>query len=165
MFVSHNMAAVQSLCDQVLWVDAGTTRELGDAETVSRHYLEAGVKDQGEQVWREEEDRPGNEQVRLRRICIRAANDYPSKEMSIRTPLVFEIELENFAAQSQLLVNLCLLNARYEAVFVSKSCSDPEWGQRWIAGYSKRPDPTVPPLINTHDGRLDVPFDLEGQPI
>lgn len=41
---------------------------------------------------------------------------------------------------------------------------DPEWAQRWIAGYDKRPNPTVPPLINTHDGLLDVPFDMEGQP-
>lgn len=42
--------------------------------------------------------------------------------------------------------------------------ADPEWVQRWIAGYSKRPDPNAPPLINTNDGRLDVPFDLQGQP-
>jgi predicted metal-dependent hydrolase len=42
---------------------------------------------------------------------------------------------------------------------------DPEWVQRWIAGYDKRPDPDVPPLINTSDGRLDVPFDVQGQPV
>lgn len=130
LFVSHNMAAIQSLCDRVLWIDAGAARELGDAESVSRHYLEAGVKDQNEQVWQAEEDRPGNEKVRLRRISVRPAADQPFAEMSIRTPLVFEVELENFAANSQLLVNLCLLNARYEAVFVSKSCSDPQWRQR-----------------------------------
>jgi predicted metal-dependent hydrolase len=41
---------------------------------------------------------------------------------------------------------------------------DPEWVQRWIAGYDKRPNPELPPLINTNDGRLDVPFDLEGNP-
>lgn len=41
---------------------------------------------------------------------------------------------------------------------------DPEWVQRWIAGYDKRPDPNVAPLINTSDGRLEVPFDTQGQP-
>ena len=41
---------------------------------------------------------------------------------------------------------------------------DPEWVERWIAGYDKRPNPDVPPLINTYDGRLDVPFDVHGNP-
>ncbi len=35
---------------------------------------------------------------------------------------------------------------------------DPDWVTEWIAGYDNRPDPDSPPLINTHDGRLDVPF-------
>ncbi len=42
---------------------------------------------------------------------------------------------------------------------------DPEWVMRWIAGYDKRPDPNEPPLINTDDGRLEVPFDVDGQPV
>ena len=42
---------------------------------------------------------------------------------------------------------------------------DPEWARRWIEGYDKRPDPTLPPLINTFDGLLDVPFDEDGQPV
>lgn len=43
-----------------------------------------------------------------------------------------------------------------------RKVADPEWVQRWIEGYDKRPDPDVPPLLNTFDGRLDVPFDLHG---
>ncbi len=41
---------------------------------------------------------------------------------------------------------------------------DPEWVTQWIAGYGKRSDVDVAPLINTFDGRLDVPFDLDGNP-
>lgn len=41
---------------------------------------------------------------------------------------------------------------------------DPEWVTRWIAGYDKRPDPDSPPLIDTSDGRLDVPFEVGGHP-
>ena len=36
---------------------------------------------------------------------------------------------------------------------------DPAWVRKWIAGYDSRPDPDTPPLIDTHDGVLDVPFD------
>lgn len=39
---------------------------------------------------------------------------------------------------------------------------DPEWVTRWIAGYAARPDPDTPPLIDTNDGRLDVPFASPG---
>lgn len=39
---------------------------------------------------------------------------------------------------------------------------DPEWVTRWIAGYTARPDTDTPPLIDTHDGRLDVPFASTG---
>jgi hypothetical protein len=39
---------------------------------------------------------------------------------------------------------------------------DPEWVTRWIAGYAGRRDADSPPLIDTHDGRLDVPFTPAG---
>ena len=39
---------------------------------------------------------------------------------------------------------------------------DPEWVTRWIAGYDTRPDPDEPPLVDTRDGRLDVPFPTPG---
>lgn len=35
---------------------------------------------------------------------------------------------------------------------------DPEWVTEWIASYDNRQGPDSPPLIDTNDGRLDVPF-------
>ncbi len=38
VFVSHNMAAVRSLCERCVWLDGGRVRVLDDAETVVERY-------------------------------------------------------------------------------------------------------------------------------
>jgi lipopolysaccharide transport system ATP-binding protein len=43
VFVSHNMAAVQSLCSRVIWLDRGFMRMHGDSQQVVREYLENTV--------------------------------------------------------------------------------------------------------------------------
>ncbi|MEM7272073.1 MAG: metal-dependent hydrolase [Actinomycetota bacterium] len=39
---------------------------------------------------------------------------------------------------------------------------DPEWVERWIEGFATWDDADGPPLIDTNDGRLDVPFATSG---
>lgn len=41
LFVSHDTAAVINLCDRVLWLDQGQSREAGPAKAVCEHYLAA----------------------------------------------------------------------------------------------------------------------------
>lgn len=39
LFVSHDMSSITSLCSEVVWLDHGKIREIGDPRTVSEHYL------------------------------------------------------------------------------------------------------------------------------
>jgi lipopolysaccharide transport system ATP-binding protein len=39
LFVSHNMAAIESLCHRVIWIDQGNIHRDGDRRTVIREYL------------------------------------------------------------------------------------------------------------------------------
>lgn len=39
LFVSHNMAAVESLCNRCIWIDAGRVRADGEARAVVREYM------------------------------------------------------------------------------------------------------------------------------
>ena len=39
LFVSHNMSAVRDLCSEVIWLDRGKVRTIGDAETITANYL------------------------------------------------------------------------------------------------------------------------------
>jgi ABC-type polysaccharide/polyol phosphate transport system ATPase subunit len=42
VFVSHNLEAVQRLCDRCIWIDGGQVRQDGDPDSVVRAYLEHG---------------------------------------------------------------------------------------------------------------------------
>jgi lipopolysaccharide transport system ATP-binding protein len=45
LFVSHNMAAVRSLCSSCLWIDCGLIREAGLTSEILDHYLRSSTKD------------------------------------------------------------------------------------------------------------------------
>ena len=40
LFVSHDIAAVRTLCDRALWLDKGTVRGLGDVFPITAQYTE-----------------------------------------------------------------------------------------------------------------------------
>lgn len=39
LFVSHDIASVTSLCSEVIWLEHGSIREIGNPKTVTEHYL------------------------------------------------------------------------------------------------------------------------------
>lgn len=43
LFVSHNMAAVESLCTRVMWLEKGEIKRIGKPDEVVREYLTAGL--------------------------------------------------------------------------------------------------------------------------
>ncbi len=51
LFVSHDLSAVQRLCDTVLWMDQGEVREFGEAATVLARY-EADARTREDQATR-----------------------------------------------------------------------------------------------------------------
>jgi lipopolysaccharide transport system ATP-binding protein len=43
LFVSHNMAAVESLCTRVMWLEKGEIKRIGKPDDIVREYLTAGM--------------------------------------------------------------------------------------------------------------------------
>ncbi|TQI79826.1 lipopolysaccharide transport system ATP-binding protein [Serratia fonticola] len=43
LFVSHNLADVEKICDKVIWIENHRMKEMGDAHQVISHYKEAMV--------------------------------------------------------------------------------------------------------------------------
>src|SRR6185369_16443293 len=71
LFVSHNMAAIRSLCPQVIWLDKGQIVAAGETEPIVRNYLEHATVPVPEQIWENPQTAPGNEAVRIRSARIR----------------------------------------------------------------------------------------------
>ncbi|ACB76051.1 polysaccharide ABC transporter ATP-binding protein [Opitutus terrae] len=65
LFVSHNMAAVQSLCQRAIWLSAGRIAQTGPVSSVVSQYVQSGVIATAERHW-EAEAAPGDDRVRLR---------------------------------------------------------------------------------------------------
>ncbi|MCE9610754.1 MAG: ABC transporter ATP-binding protein [Chthoniobacter sp.] len=70
-FVSHNMGAVRSLCDEAIHIDGGRLIGRGQPDEIIRDYLAktvpSGDSGSGEVVWRGN-DAPGNDEVTLERV-------------------------------------------------------------------------------------------------
>jgi lipopolysaccharide transport system ATP-binding protein len=45
LFVSHDMSAINNICDRAIWFDRGTVRRSGDAEQVTHAYMQQCLQD------------------------------------------------------------------------------------------------------------------------
>jgi lipopolysaccharide transport system ATP-binding protein len=84
LFVSHNLEAVQRLCDRCIWLDGGQLRQEGDPDTVVRAYLEHGeVLDSS---YRGERRSGPSEPVVLREAAVFNGHDEPSDAICFGEP-------------------------------------------------------------------------------
>jgi len=109
LFVSHNIAAIQNLCQRVVWLQHGRLVAEGPTEEVVRRYLSISSQTASERVWDEPGAGPGNEKIGLRRISIRPAQG-DSSLVSMSTPLRVEVEFENLVPGARLHVCLRVSN-------------------------------------------------------
>lgn len=101
LFVSHNMIAVQSLCQRAIWLDQGQVVKEGPANAVVADYLTSGTASQLEEVWDDVETAPGNEIVRLQSVRVRPV-DNSSGVLTRKTPFEIEIEYRNLLPGARL---------------------------------------------------------------
>ncbi len=131
LFVSHNMIALQSLCKQALWLNQGQVVEEGESDQVISNYLQTSLSLQTEQVWANIHQAPGNDKVRLRRVCIRPENGTSSELITMHSPLVMEVEYWNLVPNARLHITLHVYAGPQVIAFTTGSChSDTEWAGR-----------------------------------
>jgi lipopolysaccharide transport system ATP-binding protein len=94
LFVSHNLLAVDSLCTRAICLHEGRVALEGSARQVTSRYLREWIASSGstEVIYDERSTAPGNDQVRLRRACVRPLNGSPADRITVRTPILVEFE-------------------------------------------------------------------------
>ena len=85
IFVSHNMVAVQSLCQRVLLMQGGTLVADGPSAAGVARYLQHAHQHDGRQAWPDLAAAPGNEVVRIRNVSITAGCSDRSTNGSLLT--------------------------------------------------------------------------------
>lgn len=122
VFVSHNMTALKSLCDNAVLLTEGKIKEYGEASHIVNVYLQTGSNCTLERKWDNLEDAPGNEHVRLIYAGISTDNDHNINNIDVETPLALKFRFINFKQKSMLNFSLVLYNQ--ENIFVLNTGSD-----------------------------------------
>ena len=71
LFVSHNMAAVESLCDRAMWLEGGRCVGIGAPGEIAARYLATSSTPRRMIELGRPGSRPGNERVRIQRALVR----------------------------------------------------------------------------------------------
>jgi lipopolysaccharide transport system ATP-binding protein len=126
LFVSHNMIALQSICQRALWLDAGRIRAHGDASQVVGSYLGSGMHLQAltERRWTDAATAPGNETVKLQRISIQPEEGKPGDLLTLQTALRLEVDYYNLLPDAHLHARFFLYNEQGILAFSSGALKD-----------------------------------------
>ena len=127
LFVSHNMTAVQSLCSRVIWMDKGSLQSDGPTRQVVATYAKKSFSTNTEKVWNEINGAPGNDSVRLRRLCVRPTKGDFGDVITVRTPLTLEFEYWNRQPETRLNLSLHVFNEDGIRVFNTGPVREPSW--------------------------------------
>src|SRR5690606_37210143 len=92
IFVSHNMGAVQNLCQKGIVLERGTAKSFDKIEEALEGYLES-LKSNSRQKIEERVDRGGNGKVRIAdMILVNGRNDLPTESVSSGDEVLFKIK-------------------------------------------------------------------------
>lgn len=130
LFVSHNMLAVQNLCQRVIWLDEGRVVLDGTPSEVVTRYLETASTTFTEREWNDPETAPGNDQVRIRRAAVRPLHGFSTEPITIRSPFVIEFEFWNFGPGAALNLTVYVYNNEGAMVFATAPIHEPVWNGR-----------------------------------
>lgn len=125
LFVSHNMVAVQNLCNRAIWLQNGEIYEQGDSHDVVMNYLAKENPGSREEYWEDMAHAPGNELVRLRRLNVWPEGGGPSDPITMETPFVIDVEFWNLTPDLFLDVRVHLIT-EYDVIALGADTSTEE---------------------------------------
>jgi lipopolysaccharide transport system ATP-binding protein len=100
IFVSHNMDAVESLCERVILLKEGKVAGDGKADEMIERYLGEN-RNFLEKKW-DEKAAPGNEKVKLLKAEIISEDGKPLSYVSTSTPFKIQLEFMNYVSNISL---------------------------------------------------------------
>ena len=115
IFVSHNMQAVNNLCQRAIWLKDGRVKANGNTQTVVNEYLSAHQQRLWTQVWSINEA-PGNEAVKILSVELHPQFIEASDVIDTRVPLTVRFKFVNFVT-TKLAASLCLYTLSEECIF------------------------------------------------
>ncbi|SFE48207.1 lipopolysaccharide transport system ATP-binding protein [Spirosoma endophyticum] len=133
IFVSHNLTAVQALCNKTLYFEKGQLIEQGETNQVIASYLSKVSKTRLSREWDTPEEAPGNDLVRVRRFELTPEYQDDLTHIDVRTPMKLRFEFWNMMERANLNLSLHLNSLTGECIFNIGTKSQ-SYGKGLIAG-------------------------------
>jgi len=118
LFVSHNMAAIKTLCTNVISLCDGQIVNSGLASVVIDEYLNKGLSNKTKQVWPCDDMAPGNENIRLSSMQVLSENN-GADHFTIRTPLRIEFTYRLLLKEAFFYASIHFKTLSGECIFVT----------------------------------------------
>jgi len=118
LFVSHNMAAVQSLCRTALQLESGRVVQTGDSGSVVSTYLSSTGRINSTMVW-PDETAPGNEEITLKSISAYTDDGNYNGIYQSQKNILIEIGFKTKHSHPALCIGFTLISTHGETVFES----------------------------------------------
>lgn len=117
LFVSHNLTAVQSLCNKAFYFEKGRLLEHGDTTHIVSTYLSRVSQKSLEHVWDDPSNAPGNDQVRMK--CVKLVPNYLDGllHIDVRTSMKLVCEFWNYEDNAMLNLSIHLYAYTGECIF------------------------------------------------
>lgn len=119
LFVSHNMGAVQNLCERVLLLDKGFVVTDGASADTLEKYLSLGMTREGQRLWPDIKEAPGSDAVRMRSVTVLDKDRNACTVFDVRDPVSISMEFWVLKEQGCIAASFHFNNQRGELICMS----------------------------------------------
>ncbi|MFH0986188.1 MAG: ABC transporter ATP-binding protein [Candidatus Omnitrophota bacterium] len=160
LFVSHNMLAIQSLCQRTIYLENGVIADDGPSQQVIHKYLKGTTASTGEQEWNDPSTAPGNDEVRLRSARVRHAGSASGPgNITVRSQIELEFEYWNLVPDARLSLCPVVFNEQGVLVFGTTPFAEKKWYGKPLPRGLFRSVCRIPgDLLNNGTYRVDIYF-------
>ncbi len=117
LFVSHNLTAIQALCNKAFYFEKGRLIDQGETTHIVTNYLSKVSHKSLEKHWDNIDHAPGNDQVRIKSFRLSPEFQDNLFHIDVRTPINFEFEFWNMEEESILNLSMHLYTFTGECIF------------------------------------------------
>ncbi|WP_025763966.1 ABC transporter ATP-binding protein [Dyadobacter tibetensis] len=138
LFVSHNLTAIQALCNRAFYFEKGRLIDQGDTTHIVTNYLSKVSHKTLEKHWDHIHDAPGNDEVRIKSFKVTPEYQDNLSHIDVRTPVDFEFEFWNMVEGANLNLSMHVYTFTGECIFNVGTTSQP-FGQGIVKGVCRLP--------------------------
>jgi lipopolysaccharide transport system ATP-binding protein len=138
IFVSHNLTAIQALCNKAFYFEKGRLIDQGDTTHIVTNYLSKVSHKTLERHWDDVNSAPGNDQVRIKSFRLLADYQDNLVHIDVRTPMNFQFEFWNMEEGANLNLSMHLYTFTGECIFNVGTTSQ-QFGKGLVTGVCEIP--------------------------